>query len=996
MVGRGQFFWEAGENMTVNRRKWMSCAGVECLPLEPRRLLSAVFDYNDDGLADYAFHDPESGLVQLLVGGTGSLIDVHTVVNPDWWLVSAGEVDDDPTTRDLIWRNLKTGGSLFWALTPIGGVKPPIRFDFLPATRDPAWQLVGAIDLNEDDRKDLLWYRPTDGLVGVWIIDPRDAANRTYVSLSKWMPDWVPVGVADFDGDGRDDILWQKRNGTEAVIWMRRGSEDPPEWLDRTFDPGARIIGWDDYNGDGTPDVLVKTAGGRAVRAVTIAEAISPVLGSAQAVDTPAAPFYLAGVEGRRQNAAEPPASPPPAVKRALSADIDGDGHDDVATRDGISVFYRYVRNGAFRSTTWHNASHVIDDLPVDLGDYDADGRVELLTMDLETRQFWLVDPLDESSEEWNVARASAKWTPVSGGDFNGDGYRDLLWWNDETGQALVWTFDAQQKVTSTYTVAQMENLAWDLVGAGDFNGDGRSDLLWRNRRTGQNLVWVLNGKATTSFLSLPPVADTNYRIESIGDYDGDGRPDLIWRHSQTHQTVTWLLDGTTVKGKVLFDPFDPTEIAAGAAKLMPDKLIVTYGPGPLLATVLQPGGIAVTVQTRDDASGTPTSIAAIDYSNKRSGTSWRLEYAPDGQPTRLIGSDGSLANFTTDGQDLMVRFFNASGQAVSDRIPVNTPGQRGLLKESFWSRTKENFGYNKEEIKQFGPQNVGGELSELLDLNFGFASEIISRVSKVGIAWNVQRQSAVKILQDIVKDTTNSVLDYVLDRQPEGSVRSGGKILRTVQDTSDLIEDVREGQLPTPYQVENVVGKLNESGELITGALTDSIDVPPPPPANPNPPTNPNPPSSPNPQPPPADDFELENRVAQTMLQISSLMMQASEMDVSSGNWKPGAWLNLYINDLQTMLRQLLTDHAELVRRKGSTIYTTSVRAVRESLVETVIDEHYYVKGAAQSARNTEAFYRNSDPTLAAKYAQEAQRYEQWISTYAALQVSYSRYTSP
>ena len=30
----------------------------------------------------------------------------------------------------------------------------------------------------------------------------------------------------------------------------------------------------------------------------------------------------------------------------------------------------------------------------------------------------------------------------------------------------------------------------WKVVGTGDFNGDGKSDILWRNTSTGENAIW--------------------------------------------------------------------------------------------------------------------------------------------------------------------------------------------------------------------------------------------------------------------------------------------------------------------------------------------------------------------------------------------------------------------------------------------------------------------------------------------------------------------------
>ena len=34
----------------------------------------------------------------------------------------------------------------------------------------------------------------------------------------------------------------------------------------------------------------------------------------------------------------------------------------------------------------------------------------------------------------------------------------------------------------------------WKIVGTGDFNSDGKPDILWRNTSTGQNGVWYMDG----------------------------------------------------------------------------------------------------------------------------------------------------------------------------------------------------------------------------------------------------------------------------------------------------------------------------------------------------------------------------------------------------------------------------------------------------------------------------------------------------------------------
>jgi hypothetical protein len=89
----------------------------------------------------------------------------------------------------------------------------------------------------------------------------------------------------------------------------------------------------------------------------------------------------------------------------------------------------------------------------------------------------------------------------------------------------------------------------WKIAGVGDFDGDGKADIAWRNSSTGENYLYPMDGTAIKpSEGYLRTVADQSWQIAAVGDYDGDGKSDLFWRNSSTGENYLYPMDGTTIK----------------------------------------------------------------------------------------------------------------------------------------------------------------------------------------------------------------------------------------------------------------------------------------------------------------------------------------------------------------------------------------------------------------------------------------------------------------
>ncbi|MGK7879850.1 MAG: FG-GAP-like repeat-containing protein [Crocosphaera sp.] len=235
-----------------------------------------------------------------------------------------------------------------------------------------------------------------------------------------------------------------------------------------------------------------------------------------------------------------------------LRPDINGDGKIDILWRNySNGELGGWSMNGT--QGTWFGIDKPSSYDPawyvVATGDFNNDGHTDLVY-----RYHWVNNTghnrivfmkNNKIVDSANIERvADNNWHIVGTGDFNSDGNTDILWRNYATGDNHVWMMKGTGRESSV--VLQNAGVDWKIVGTGDFNGDGKIDILWRNSINGQNSIWYMDGTTRTSVGQVQAGTDLNWQIMGTADFNNDGKSDIIWRNIASGANAVWLMDGHT------------------------------------------------------------------------------------------------------------------------------------------------------------------------------------------------------------------------------------------------------------------------------------------------------------------------------------------------------------------------------------------------------------------------------------------------------------------
>ena len=316
---------------------------------------------------------------------------------------------------------------------------------------------------------------------GTYAVDVGNAVNPADYTLSLMTqplsytyqtPAFAALGVPahnDFNGDGKSDLLWQSADGT-IVDWSMNGASVASAATVGALGPDWSLIGTGDFNGDGKTDLLWQRTDGQIVDWTMN----GGVALSGDVVATLDHSWTLLG-----------------------TGDTNGDGNTDLIWRNTANQVVDWAMSG----------SRVI-------------GATTLGTL-------------------------GSDWTLLGTGDLKNDGKSDLLWQQAGTGTIVAWDM-FHSTVLGSATIGALD-ASWKFLATADFDGDGKSDLLWQQQGSGTIVAWKMDGATIVGGAGhVLGALGSDWSFVSAGDLDGDGRADIVWRQTGG-AIVDWTTNGQTV-----------------------------------------------------------------------------------------------------------------------------------------------------------------------------------------------------------------------------------------------------------------------------------------------------------------------------------------------------------------------------------------------------------------------------------------------------------------
>ncbi len=266
----------------------------------------------------------------------------------------------------------------------------------------------------------------------------------------------------------------------------------------------------------------------------------------------------------------------------SATGDFNGDGIPDLAVTnntDGTISIFLGKGDGTFTPAPNSPIAATYSAKYIVVGDFNGDGKADLATQGANYQNVITV-LLGNGDGTFahptkQVIPVSAQYNPgaLAAGDFNGDGISDLavtIWTNNDepygdSDFVMILLGNGDGTFTPSANVQLAIKDAPFSVSTGDFNRDGISDLAAVNYRSNSMSILLGNGDGTFTQAANSPIAVGSYPISvEPGDFNQDGIPDLAVVNSNYTTSVTGSVTVLLGSGDGTFTPASNSPITVG------------------------------------------------------------------------------------------------------------------------------------------------------------------------------------------------------------------------------------------------------------------------------------------------------------------------------------------------------------------------------------------------------------------------------------------------